>query len=93
MTNTDVDRILQSDEVYGVLDKNPKLPLCTVRRGNPIKNKAVMATLNPSLAEDEHTRDQKRAGWAKSLNSKKQKLATLREARKKQLWAEMQALN
>lgn len=47
MTNTDIERILSSDEVYNVLDKNPKLPLCTVKRGNPLKCNKTMQSLNP----------------------------------------------
>jgi large subunit ribosomal protein L4e len=89
MTNTDVEKILSSDEVYNVLDKNPKLPLCTLKRGNPIKNSKVMATLNPFLSGDASIRDKKRAEWRKSIDGKLKKLDTLSEKRKQALWTEL----
>jgi large subunit ribosomal protein L4e len=73
MTNTDVERILSSNEVHSVLNRNPKLALCTLKRGNPIKNNSVMSTLTPFLAEDASVRDKKRAEWRKSLDNKLKK--------------------
>lgn len=68
-----------------MLDKNPKLPLCTLKRGNPIKNKKVMATLNPALAEDASVRDKKRVEMRKSLDGKLKKLNGLLDKRRAKL--------
>lgn len=92
MTNTDIEKILSSDEVQNVLEKNPKLPLCTVKRGNPIKNANVMKTLNPWHAQDQSVRDKKRAEWRKSLDTKLKKLDALRNKNRKALWDEMRTL-
>lgn len=92
MTNTDVEKILSSDEVYNVLDKNPKLGLCSLKRGNPLKNKLVMQSLNPALAEDDKTREKKREVLNKSLNTKLKKLDALKKKRKDALIKEINAL-
>jgi len=54
-----------------------------------MKNKVVMQSLNPALAEDAQTRDKKRQEWSKSLNEKVKKLDILRDKRKQSLWAEL----
>lgn len=63
-----------------------------MRRGNPLKNKVVMQSLNPALAEDAQTREKKRNEWSKSLNQKVQKLDALRAKRRETLWAELKTL-
>jgi len=89
LTDTDVDKIMNSNGVYEVLDKNPKLPLCTLKRGNPLKNKNVMKLLNPALAESDSEREKKRAALNKSLDSKKKKLEGLLNKRKTELLKEI----
>jgi len=78
---------MNSNGVYEVLDKNPKLPLCTLKRGNPLKNKNVMKLLNPALAESDSEREKKRAALNKSLDGKKKKLEGLLNKRKTELYA------
>jgi len=89
LTDTDVDKIMNSNGVYEVLDKNPKLPLCTLKRGNPLKNKNVMKLLNPALAESDSEREKKRAALNKSLDGKKKKLEGLLNKRKTELLKEI----
>lgn len=93
LTDTDVEKILSSNGVYNVLDKNPKLPLCTLKRGNPLKNKKVMESLNPALAEAESEREKKRAALTKSLEGKKKKLEGLVNKRKADLLKEIKTMD
>jgi hypothetical protein len=72
-----------------VLDKNPQLPLCNLKRGNPLKNKNVMKLLNPALAESDSEREKKRAALNKSLDGKKKKLEGLLNKRKTELLKEI----
>lgn len=72
--------------------KNPKSTLCTLKRGNPLKNKKVMESLNPALAEDSTTREKKRTEWRKSLDTKLKKLQALSDKRKEALWKELKSL-
>merc|ERR1711964_635115 len=69
MTNTDVERILMSDEVYNVLTKKPEPTLCKVKRGNLLKNTKLMNTVNPYLAQSSEVRDKKRNEIEKTLNT------------------------
>lgn len=92
MTDTDVEKIISSNGVYNVLDKNPKLPLCTLKRGNPIKNKNVMKLLNPALAVADSEREKKRALITKSLDGKKKKLEVLVNKRKADLLKEIKSI-
>jgi len=93
LTDTDVEKILSSNAVYNVLDKNPKLPLCTLKRGNPLKNKKVMQSLNPALAEADSEREKKRAALTKSLDGKKKKLEGLINKRKADLLKEIKTMD
>lgn len=72
-----------------MLDKNPKLPLCTLKRGNPMKNNKVMASLNPALAEDAGTREKKRVEMRKGLEGKLKKLNVLLDKRRSVLLKEI----
>jgi len=92
MTNTDVENILSSDAVYSVLNRNPKLEVCTLKRGNAWKNSKVMATLNPFLAQDKTVREKKNVEWRKSLDGKLKKLEGLKQKRIQGLWKEIEAL-
>lgn len=47
MTNTDTERLLQSDEFYKIYNTKPKAVLCKVKRGNLLKNKKLMSEVNP----------------------------------------------
>ncbi|GAB0489196.1 hypothetical protein MMPV_000413 [Pyropia vietnamensis] len=48
MTNSDVPRLINSDEVQSVLRPKAKKPMHLPRKKNPFKNKAVMLKLNPA---------------------------------------------
>jgi large subunit ribosomal protein L4e len=89
MTNTDIEKILSSDEVYNVLNKLPKVNLCPLKRGNPLKNVKVMKSLNPSLAEDTTARNKKREAWSKDLNAKTKTFEELKAKRQLKLWEEI----
>jgi len=49
MENADVARIINSDEVQSVLRPKLEAPKKAERKRNPLKNKAVMAKLNPGF--------------------------------------------
>lgn len=93
LTNSDVESILNADNIYNVLNHVPKVEVSTVRRGNPLKNNKVMQSLNPWLAQDETTRSKKRAEWSKTLETKKKALNELNDKRKEQLRKELRAKN
>lgn len=92
ITNTDIERLITSDEVQSVMNTHPKLPLCTLKRGNPLKQNALMGTLNPFLAQDQSVRDQKKLAWRKSLEVKLKKLEALKQKRVQSLWKEYNEL-
>lgn len=48
MTNSDVVRVINSDEVQSVVRPKAKKPMHLPRKKNPFKNKAVMLKLNPA---------------------------------------------
>jgi len=48
LTNTDIDRIINSDEVQNVLNPiKENIPLSINKKFNPLKNKKAMRKLNP----------------------------------------------
>jgi large subunit ribosomal protein L4e len=51
MTNADLGRIINSDEIQSVVNPAKETPLVTRRTGNPLKNKALMAKLNPGSTQ------------------------------------------
>lgn len=75
-----------------MLDRNPKLSVCTTKRGNAYKNSKVMATVNPFLAQDKSAREKKTAEWRKSLETKLKKLEGLKQKRIQSLWKEIETL-
>lgn len=93
LTNSDVESILNADNVYNVLNHVEKADVCTVKRANPLKNNKAMKELNPWLAQDQTTRNKKRADWSKQLDTKRKTLDQLREKRKTQLRNELKAKN
>lgn len=48
MTNSDVVRLINSDEVQAVVRPKAKQPMHLPRKKNPLKNKALMLKLNPA---------------------------------------------
>jgi len=92
ISNTDVESILTSDNVYNVLNHLPHVNVLKVHRGNPTKNTKLMNTLNPWLAHDETTRTKKKSEWNKSLESKKKTLNSLLNNRRSKLSNELKEL-
>merc|ERR1719313_1643692 len=68
MENADVARIINSDEVQSVLRPKLEAPKKYGAKKNPLKNKMVMARLNPGILEKQAAR--KRAGEKGSAENK-----------------------
>jgi len=92
ISNTDVESILTSDNIYNVLNNLPKVDVLKVKKGNPTKNNKLMSTLNPWLAHNEETRNKKKSEWNKSLESKRKTLNELLKKRRNKLSNELKEL-
>jgi len=89
ISNTDVESILTSDNVYNVLNHLPHIDVLKVKKGNPTKNNKLLSSLNPWLAQDETTRNKKKAEWGKSLETKRKTLSELLKKRRNNLTKEL----
>lgn len=68
MTNSDVVRLINSDEVQAVVRPKAKQPMHLPRKKNPLKNKALMLKLNPAamVAKPTGTSPQPKADRSKA---------------------------
>jgi len=53
MENADLARIINSDEIQSVLRPKQEPPKKRLAKKNPLKNKSLMARLNPAMKEDQ----------------------------------------
>merc|ERR1719291_797402 len=87
MENADLDRIINSTEVQSVLRPKLEAPKTFEPKKNPLKNKAVMAQLNPGSIEARAARRRSREAGTEehkaAASSKKLRLQASREHNKK----------
>jgi len=77
MENADLDRIINSTEVQSVLRPKLEAPKKFLLKANALKNKAVMARLNPAAEESA------KRGKAEAQAAKKKRVAASKEHNKK----------
>merc|ERR1719160_596764 len=83
MTNADVARIVNSDEVQSVVNPAKEAPKLFTKKLNPLKNKKAMHKLNPA-AKSKYTAQKRKLtpGTKENEISKKKKAKTAAEAKK-----------
>merc|ERR1712176_1733569 len=74
MENADVSRIINSDEVQSVLRAKLEAPKKFAVKKNPLKNKMVMARLNPGVLKKREVRKNSHAS-----DTKEQKMVQLKK--------------
>mmetsp|Transcript_7854 Transcript_7854/g.18503 ORF Transcript_7854/g.18503 Transcript_7854/m.18503 type:complete len:395 (-) Transcript_7854:40-1224(-) len=77
MTNADLARIINSDEIQSVLNPAKERAVITRRNGNPLKNKALMAKLNPGSLQKRKLRH------LQAIEGTEQRKALLEEKKKR----------
>merc|ERR1719498_2124317 len=97
MTNSDVARIINSDEVQSAVRPAQEAPRSSSQKKNPLKNRMIMARLNPGVLHKRKMRERAATQGTKEREAlMKKKRAHQAEAKKhhkdaKQFYVNMQA--